>query len=317
MINTNLILIDGIIGSGKSTTAQRIFLYLTKHGYDADWFSEVEVPHPVNVEASQIDPEKPEQMMEQVHLNWEKLVTNLINTKKIIVLESSIFQTFVGGLQFMEIDDDKIISNFLKIQEMIKALNPVLIYFYQNDLAQALTRLSSLRGAEWENYLISWISHTPYGKTCNIQSFNEIIKYYQKHRKITDSLFNQLTIKKLSIDNSAEDWDCYYRQMAVFLSLANLDCASTPLNDLGDFVGLYREVISNHEWRIVSDGICLYFDDSYQKRLVHKVDNIFYVEAMCLELSFETNEKGIIAQIKCYGNEAGQEAVGTVWIKVE
>ena len=47
MINSNLILIDGISGSGKSTTAQRLYLHLLRLGHDVQWFYEHDTAHPI------------------------------------------------------------------------------------------------------------------------------------------------------------------------------------------------------------------------------------------------------------------------------
>src|SRR5262249_31132645 len=46
-LNTNLILVDGLPGSGKSTTAQLVWLQLVRSGYDASWFFEHQSSHPI------------------------------------------------------------------------------------------------------------------------------------------------------------------------------------------------------------------------------------------------------------------------------
>ena len=42
-----IIFVDGLPGSGKSTTAQRLSLHLRRQGYRARWVFEHEEPHPV------------------------------------------------------------------------------------------------------------------------------------------------------------------------------------------------------------------------------------------------------------------------------
>jgi thymidylate kinase len=47
MIPTNLILVDGIPGAGKSTTAQLLCLHLEKLGYHVNWIFEQDPKHPI------------------------------------------------------------------------------------------------------------------------------------------------------------------------------------------------------------------------------------------------------------------------------
>ena len=47
MVKTNLILIDGVPGSGKSATAQALWLHLRRNDYDATWFFEHQSSHPI------------------------------------------------------------------------------------------------------------------------------------------------------------------------------------------------------------------------------------------------------------------------------
>jgi adenylate kinase family enzyme len=46
MFDTKLIILDGLPGSGKSTTAQWLELQLQRNGFDAQWYWEGDVPHP-------------------------------------------------------------------------------------------------------------------------------------------------------------------------------------------------------------------------------------------------------------------------------
>ena len=47
MIQTNLIMIEGIWGSGKSATAQQLCCHLREQGQDASWIFEQQDPHPI------------------------------------------------------------------------------------------------------------------------------------------------------------------------------------------------------------------------------------------------------------------------------
>ena len=47
MLNTKLILIEGLLGSGKSTTAEHLGTFLQQQGIDGRWYLEEDDPHPI------------------------------------------------------------------------------------------------------------------------------------------------------------------------------------------------------------------------------------------------------------------------------
>jgi thymidylate kinase len=317
MIDTNLIFVDGLPGSGKSTTAQLVFIHLVRNGYEAEWFYEHQMSHPIYKyhdleKAFGMSPLESKRTHERALRNWKRLATSLRATHKITILESTLFQTTVGGLQLMDLSREEIIGFVSQIPEIIKELNPVLIYFYQSDIAAALRTIRDRR-EEFDTLLISQIGRTPYGKRRKVENFDGVIDFYQELREITDQLFSKFDFRKLAIESSHGHWEDYQERINQFLSVGRIDYTSTPTNDLGDFVGRYREVKSNDEFVIATDGKFLYVNGPSKTRLIHKVNNTFWVQGMCIEFSFRKNKNGVIEKIRCSGDLPN---LGKLWVKV-
>jgi len=323
MINTNLILIDGISGSGKSYTAQFLAMHLQKNDSQAKWFYEHEMPHPIyqsdevassiEVALRQGDGKNwrnffkkltywtsilfshkarltPHKIHKKALLNWEKLVSTLAGTEQVNLLESTFLQTTLGAMLTVEFDRKTMRNHLLQVQNLIKPLNPVFIYFYQNDVAAALRKNCDRRGPAFEEYLINLIANTPAGRKKGIKNFDELVLFFQSYKELMDFFFAELTIRKLGIENSQGDWEAYNQKISDFLSIPPLVETCNPLNPLSDLTGKYQAVKSGETLVIVTDGKKLSLDYPTKLRLFHKVDNLFCVEATLNEISFEHNE---------------------------
>ena len=303
MIKTNLILIDGIPGSGKSTTAQLLCLNLRKQGYQARWIYEQEMPHPI------YDPEELAQAMEigfpKAHAihdralsNWKNLVLSLKETREIVIMDGLLFQTTLGSLLLGGEDRKKSIDYILSIQNVIHDLNPVFIYLYQKDIAKALRWICNRRGQAFEALLIHKIANTFYGRKHGIYDFTDVVEFFQDVKEIIDFLFSALRMPKISIEtDSTGNRQRYYKEISTFLSITDLQETVPPRNPLTAFVGLYKALEADEELAIATDGKHLFIDNLFQTRLIHKKENTFYVEGTHSTLSFETDKGNFIKKM--------------------
>ena len=78
MINTKLILVDGITGSGKSTTAQFIARQLEKNGIKARWYNELEIGNPLHVKNEN---NICEELLNEIQRNFINQFETFLNTE--------------------------------------------------------------------------------------------------------------------------------------------------------------------------------------------------------------------------------------------
>src|SRR4051794_21845927 len=205
MIDTNLILIDGLPGSGKSANAQLLWLHLLDNGYEAQWFFEHQSTHPIyrlDDLAKSYDStfEECQRIHEAAITNWEMLVESLKNSRRVVILESTFFQTMVGWLQLMNLPREDILGYSRRVQRIIVELNPALIYFYQVDPAAALRSIRERRGDWFEELLVGQIGKTPYGQAHGVGDLEGVIRFFVTVRGITDEIFSQCDFGKVAIE---------------------------------------------------------------------------------------------------------------------
>jgi hypothetical protein len=308
MIQTNLIMIEGLWGSGKSATAQQLCRHLREQGVDASWIFEQQEPHPIRVDS------KPEhapehgsdgeltRILEQALLNWQSLANSLTDTQSIMILESVLFPTTTGIQLLTTMSGEDVTSFVLSCERVIEKLAPVLIYFRQNDVHLALQKVNLIRGALFSGHLLSQLSQTTFGRKPDIQSYEGVIKAAEKLRGLTDRIFDRLRMRKLAIENSTGDWNRYYREITDFLSLPPIDIPFAPPANANKLAGEYRPDGSHKEFTIALDGRGLFVRGEMQMRLIAKTERTFDIEGIPVALEFETDRQGIARAVEFSGN---------------
>jgi hypothetical protein len=318
MIDTNLILIDGLTGSGKSTTAQRLWLHLVRHGHDAQWFYEHDTAHPIwrwserfqMAEAGVLDPSF---LDDTVVARWRKLAAERAGTRAVAILESTFFQTTVGFLLVMNVAARTIVEHVLAVDHIIAGLKPVLIYFRQRDVAQSLRATCDDRRADhFETDLIKLIGGTPYGKANGLSDFAGLVGFYDHWCEIVELLFTRVGMSKLAIDRSDGDWRSRERQLTDFLSLPEIQEVAARIDQPSRFLGRYRDANSSDEIVVAGNEQGLYFDDARRTRLIPKQGSTFHVEALCIELSFADEGGGRFQRLELRGN---LPSLSPVWVR--
>jgi len=109
MLNTKLIFVDGISGSGKSTIAHYIARQLEKNGIKAKWFHEEEFGHPLHIS----DYEKKEnentldwatRVIDKSAQRWTDFHIKTSNENTVNIIECFLFQNLLLNLITEDID---------------------------------------------------------------------------------------------------------------------------------------------------------------------------------------------------------------------
>lgn len=79
MINTKLILVDEIPGTGKSTVAHFIARQLEKNGIKAKWFHEADNEHPLGVELKEKSEVNQDLYQDRLLVSYPEKLTEFVN----------------------------------------------------------------------------------------------------------------------------------------------------------------------------------------------------------------------------------------------
>ena len=234
MQNTRFIFVEGIMGAGKSTTAWFLCGQLQQYGIASRFMLEgptidnpehplrvaTELPHP---NASWLDVTF-EEFIERSLQKWRSFLRDTRQSAVVTVCDGLLFHGNMTDLLLMNAEPAILQRYVAQVIQIIDDLNPVVIYFYRADIAQALRTICDERGSAWEEYQVNWKVSSPYAVQRSLQGFDGLVQLYQEYRALCDDIFAQLTIPKLAIMNEG-NWAMYYREILAFLQL--------PLKDEG------------------------------------------------------------------------------------
>lgn len=311
MNETKLILIEGIPGSGKSTTAQFLARWLGRMGIPHKWWYEEENGHPVYVfddaESMQrvvddLSNGNYRRVVEQALRRWESFSAAVQSSDKVILIDSCLFGYLTWSLFPQNVPLEEIRHYVREVERIVSGCSPRLIYFYQQDVAAALRNICDRRGADTELHFIHAAADSPYGKARGLSGFDGLAAYWRDYRALTDSLFEHISFPKISIDNSTEQWPLYYRQMLDFLNIDGaLDTEDLALPDesLQLYAGTYYAGIENmplctisvEKGALIADGLPQVWRKS---QLIPVSRHEFEVSSLPFRVAFLANAVGEI-----------------------
>jgi thymidylate kinase len=233
MIDTHLVLIEGLPGSGKSTTAQKLAADITNSGNSCQCFLEWDVDHPIPIgddfalgKVIASSREREPSMLQQ----WQHIAQAARSQELVTVLESRFWQTSVMLMYIAGMPKEEVLASNQRVITAIQDLKPVLIYFAIDDPKMFAKRTIQLKDEEWQRQGIpgSWAQHIydavdpqPWLTRRGLKGLEGILAFWEEWAQVSDELYARLPFPKIKIRNPHVDWAKAMKQMQDFLSL---DC---------------------------------------------------------------------------------------------
>lgn len=179
-MKTNLIIVEGLPGSGKSTTAAMIADELEKKGRKVVCVDEGVQDHP----ADYADYDFPDFQTERMKIldKWRSFTSksdkNTIYVFNCIFLQNPMCETMMRfGM------DETASRNYIsEIAEIIKPLHPVILYIDRPNVKQTIDHVLDERGHDWLNAVINYHTTQGFGKENNLSGYEGYIKCLEERR---------------------------------------------------------------------------------------------------------------------------------------
>lgn len=230
--NHGLVIIEGIMGSGKSTTMRFIAKALEDAGRPALAIHERTDPHPVRATDELEHWFEPwrdstaEQLAHRAVSRWRTFAEETQHSDYAPVLDGQLFHGDLTHLFLMEMSFDELAAYCERLAQVIKPLNPLVVYLRQQNVERAVRIVCAERGEAWVKYQVDWKLKGPYAVRRNLAGLEGLIALYQDYRLMTDALFDRLRLKKMVIENSERDWARHNQQVLERLRLEGVPRAN-------------------------------------------------------------------------------------------
>ncbi len=214
MLDTQLILIEGFPGAGKSTTTRYLGEALRQRGAACRWYLEEDTPHPIDCNGFEI-----KGLTEKMIPLWTGFTAQTLQEPLITLIESRLWQNTALFMYMSNCTVDEIAELNRQQAQALAPLSPALIYLDQPDTEAAMHRLYTTRGEEWIQWALD--KTTPYAwfQTRGLMDFAGWEQFFREWQVIAERLFDEWPHHKLKIQDAHQDWEAAYRQMEAFLEI--------------------------------------------------------------------------------------------------
>ena len=234
MRDTKLIFVEGLPGSGKTTTASWLASRLPSERLMVNLFLEHQLEHPLNV-GGNLHPSgyttgeafflryTSASFVQESLQRWQAFVRAALQAEAISVLDSYPFQNTVRVLLQLNATPECMREYAGQVEALVMPLQPVLIYFNHRDLIQAfhnLSNISAQRGKAWTDYVVELITHCPYAMARHLEGFGGALAVISDYKQFTDSLLCQSRFPRIVLEDCAGGWEGCYQQIEAFIGLA-------------------------------------------------------------------------------------------------
>ena len=300
-----LVLVEGLPGSGKSTTAQWLAHEMARQGRPARWVYEQEVPHPV------LGPPHPAHSWKE-HLGnrlaaWARFAAGVRRADAATVVDSAFLQSSVFGMLRRGLDADT-----------IRPLDPALVYFREPRPDTALRRICEARGMAWTLMHIGACDGATWARARGVSGMDGLLAYWRDHAGVCETAVARTGLRALTVEPPAGDWPARCRLIAEFLGLAWRLGAAPIVTDLVGLVGRYRGQAGREARLSVRDG-GLVMDGLLWGglRLLPRAPNVFDAESWPFRLTFESDAGGAAARFRLDGPGLPSSRLAGVYDKLD
>jgi hypothetical protein len=212
MIDTKLILIEGIPGAGKTTCTEHIGTYLQQRGIECRWYFEEDDPHPIACLEMKL-----QELAMKLPAQWAGFVEQASREQAVTIIESRLWQNTALFMFMDEYPIDEIVECHQLVWKELKPLAPALIYLHQDDIEKAMKRLYTVRCKSIIKKDLEATSHYKWFQRRDVQGIDGWVQFFGEWQAVAERLYNDWPYRKTKINNPHDDWGQAYQNMYGFL----------------------------------------------------------------------------------------------------
>jgi hypothetical protein len=221
------VLIEGMIGAGKSTLAARVADWLVAHGRPARAVTEFASDNPIRTPhsdrlrhqlrapaASDVGSDGLARDISTYGLEqWSRLAAAARPDAPVMVMESYLLQASVLPLVLKEATEECVIGTFDAIMARLVSAMPLLVYLRTPDIGTSLARTRAQRGRAWSVQNVEWVSAQPWARARRLTGPATVETFYRTWEPQAEALVARAPVSTLMIDDAASDWDQALRRL--------------------------------------------------------------------------------------------------------
>ena len=210
MVDTRLILIEGLGGSGKTSTVRYLDRLLRGGGRSIVPIVERDTCHPRFEFPSAVE-HYTARMLEE----WSLYLAGRGSSREVGLMEGHGWQPMAEFMFLAGYSRQAVIGFCDEVASIIGPLNPVVIYYTHEEVAEHLERVERLRGREWIAFMEDRDT-----RHHGLERFGgNLLHFWSEWTVLQDEIFARCPFPKLEVRNPHDDWDATYSRIRHFLGI--------------------------------------------------------------------------------------------------
>jgi predicted kinase len=207
-----LILIEGMIGAGKSTTAERLAARLREDGEEVRVFLEFAADHPIRTRhVDFLRGADPAPASSYDAGQWNVLADRCARGAHTIIVESMFLQNSVMPHFIVDAPIGVVKEVFADLAARVAPAAPLLVYLRPSDVAAAIWRVHAERGEPWSSRNYAFVSACPWARRRRLVGERAVIELYRAWETVVDELLT--TVESVLIVDPQRDWEGVLRRL--------------------------------------------------------------------------------------------------------
>jgi len=223
MRDTKLILITGMSGSGKSTTAQQLARQFKGNGIQHLWLHEEVERHPIRdgefTVGSLHSAEGMAANVADMYARWARLTAEIEQSGRVYVMEGCLYSNIIRYFFDADYPLEGIREFYDQVTAITASLNPTVVFLQQADVRATLQRAFQVRGESWQRLILDPASFGYFAKR-EYQGEASIYAMWDEYQAISDAMFERYPGNKLKLVTSDGEWDRHLRRLTEYFGLS-------------------------------------------------------------------------------------------------
>lgn len=151
---------------------------------------------------------------------WKEFVEKAKSGAHEYILECCYLQNPFTFLLAKHNCSKEIIFNFLnQITNVITELDPVIVYFEQDNVAENLEKIRQERPVEWFDFITWYYTSQEYGKERGLSGVGGVLAFLEDRKQSEKEFLRGVPIRSLVINNMNADWENIHDRLTFELGL--------------------------------------------------------------------------------------------------
>ena len=249
MNQTRLIIISGISGTGKSTTAKNLNYFLKNNNKQVIYLHEECINHPIRTDefsygdiTSISDMDKNIEIMTE---KWRLFKNTILQSEHTYLIEACLYENITRYFFECNYPVEKIISFYDNLMLLLSELNPVIIHLRTSNVQKTFEKVYPVRGDWWKKLILE--DKCLYRIENQYDGDDGVYKMTEDYQNLAIKAFNNFNGSKLAIYTNEQKWEDYHKQICDFLKIDYIPIITKTPQDLNIYCGRYEFIMDNEK----------------------------------------------------------------------